>query len=87
MGHRTKHTRAAPSCAMFNLGSSYFHVPLTTVRHLLNVESETTHGSRRQTSATRCLTRIEFYTKLDDQCSKLATAVVASTYIKFTCDG
>jgi len=21
---------------MFNLGSSYFHVPLTTVRHLLN---------------------------------------------------
>jgi len=22
---------------MFNLGSSYFHVPLTTVRHLLNV--------------------------------------------------
>ena len=28
---------AAPSCDMFNLGSSYFHVPLTTVRHLLNV--------------------------------------------------
>ena len=25
------------SCDMFNLGSSYFHVPLTTVRHLLNV--------------------------------------------------
>jgi len=31
------HTRAAPSCDIFNLGSSYFHVPLTTVRHLLNV--------------------------------------------------
>jgi len=26
-----------PSCDMFNLGSSYFHVPLTTVRHLYNV--------------------------------------------------
>ena len=25
---------------MFNLGSSYFHVPLTTVRHLLNVISQ-----------------------------------------------
>ena len=25
----------APSCDIFNLGSSYFHVPLTTVRHLL----------------------------------------------------
>jgi len=33
----TCHTRAAPSCDMFNLGSSYFHVALTTVRHLLNV--------------------------------------------------
>ena len=33
----TCHTRAAPSCDMFNLGSSYFHVPLTTVHHLLNV--------------------------------------------------
>jgi len=32
----TCHTRAAPSCDMFNLGSSYFHVALTTVRHLLN---------------------------------------------------
>ena len=31
------HTRAAPSCDMFNLGSSYFRVPHTTVRHLLNV--------------------------------------------------
>ena len=28
-----------PSCDMFNLGSSYFHVPLTTDRHLLNVWS------------------------------------------------
>ena len=33
----TCHTRAAPSCDMFNLGSSYFHVALTTVRHLLTV--------------------------------------------------
>ena len=32
----TCHTRAAPSSDMFNLGSSYFHVALTTVRHLLN---------------------------------------------------
>ena len=32
----TCRTRAAPSCDMFNLGSSYFHVALTTVRHLLN---------------------------------------------------
>ena len=31
------HSRAAPSCDIFNLGSSYFHVPLTTVRRLLNV--------------------------------------------------
>ena len=31
------HTRAAPSCDIFNLRSSYFHVPLTTVRHLLTV--------------------------------------------------
>ena len=30
-------TRAQPECDMFNRGSSYFHVPLTTVRHLLNV--------------------------------------------------
>ena len=29
--------RAAPSCDILNLGSSYFHVPLTAVRHLLNV--------------------------------------------------
>ena len=26
-----------PECDMFNLGSSYFHVALTTVLHLLNV--------------------------------------------------
>ena len=37
----TCHTRAAPSSDMFNLGSSYFHVALTTVRHLLNVNSFT----------------------------------------------
>ena len=30
------------SCDMFNLESSYFHVALTTVRHLLNV-ALTTH--------------------------------------------
>jgi len=35
-------TRAAPSCDMFNLGSSYFHVALTTVRHLLNAQSHVT---------------------------------------------
>ena len=35
------HTRAAPSCDIFNLGSSYFHVPLTTVRHVLTVISRT----------------------------------------------
>jgi len=39
----TCHTRAAPSCDMFNLGSSYFHVALTTVRHLLNVALSTVH--------------------------------------------
>ena len=38
----TCHTRAAPSCDMFNLGSSYFHVSLTTVRHLLNAQSHVT---------------------------------------------
>ena len=32
----------APSCDIFNLGLSYFHVPLTTVRHLLNVMSKQT---------------------------------------------
>ena len=44
-GNRTSlswrcHTRAAPSCDMFNRGSSYFHVPLTTVCHLLTVARE-----------------------------------------------
>jgi len=33
------HTRAAPWCDIFNLASSYFHVPLTTVRHLLTVHT------------------------------------------------
>jgi len=41
--HTTKHIYTqsfvghgiAPSCDIFNRGSSYFHVPLTTVRHLL----------------------------------------------------
>ena len=33
----------APSCDMFNVGSSYFHVALTTVRHLLNVARTTVH--------------------------------------------
>jgi len=28
---------------MFSLGSSYFHVPLTTVRHLLNVTLTNVH--------------------------------------------
>ena len=31
--------RVTSSCDMFNLGSSYFHVTLTTVRHLLTVIS------------------------------------------------
>jgi len=31
------HTRPAPLCDILASGSSYFHVPLTTVRHLLNV--------------------------------------------------
>ena len=35
------HTRAARSCDIFNLGSSYFHVTLTTMRHLLNVARTT----------------------------------------------
>ena len=35
--------RTAPSCDIFNLGSSYFHVPLTTVRRLLNVCSVCVH--------------------------------------------
>ena len=30
------HTWAAPLCDIFNLWSSYFHVPLTTLHHLLN---------------------------------------------------
>ena len=38
----TCHTRAAPLCDMFKLESSYFHVPLTTVRHLLNVRKRAT---------------------------------------------
>ena len=41
--HTTKHIYTqsfvghgiAPSCDIFNRGSSYFHVPLTTMRHLL----------------------------------------------------
>jgi len=36
-------TDEARSCDIFNLGSSYFHVPLTTVRHLLNVTLITVH--------------------------------------------
>jgi len=51
--HTTKHMThsrswdmgCAPSCDIFNRaggGSSYFHVPLTTVRHLLNVLSSIT---------------------------------------------
>jgi len=32
---------------MFNLGSSYFHVALTTVRHLLNVSSLINKGQRK----------------------------------------
>ena len=51
MGHGNRttlgwrcHTRAQPECDMFNLGSSYFHVPLTTVRHLLNVTLTTVHN-------------------------------------------
>jgi len=43
IGHTTKHMAQsrswdveALSCDIFNLGSSYFRVPLTTVRRLLN---------------------------------------------------
>ena len=35
-----KRQEVTPSCDMFNLGSSYFHVPLTTVRHLLTVKPQ-----------------------------------------------
>ena len=31
-----------PECDIFNLGSSYFYVPLTTVRHLLNAQRHVT---------------------------------------------
>jgi len=46
VGQTTKHMTHGsscdvPSCDMFNLGSSYFHVALTTVRHLLTVNSQT----------------------------------------------
>ena len=37
MTHGSSCDMAAPSCDMFNLGSSYFHVARTTVRHLLIV--------------------------------------------------
>ena len=39
----TKHMThsSAPSRDIFNLGSSYFHVPVTTVRHLLIVVGPT----------------------------------------------
>ena len=53
MGHRNKttlgrrcQTRAAPSCDMFNLGSSYLHVLLTTLRHLLKCSSLHSHPGR-----------------------------------------
>ena len=54
----TCHTRAAPSCDMFNLGSSYFHVALTTVRHLLNVNySSPTVCSGQRIPHQHCLVR------------------------------
>ena len=37
-------TRAAPTCDMFNLWSSYFHILLTAVRHLLNVTLTSVHN-------------------------------------------
>ena len=49
----------APSCDMFNLGSSYFHVALTTVRHLLNVNRHAHHNTpliyqEKNDNSTRC---------------------------------
>ena len=38
----------APSCDIFNLGSSYFHVLLAAVRHLLNVHCESDNVSEVQ---------------------------------------
>ena len=44
---------------MFNLGSSYFHVALTTVRHLLNVNRHAHHNTpliyqEKNGNSTRC---------------------------------
>jgi len=44
------HTRAAPSCDIFNLGSSYFHVLLTTMRHLLIVYCRETTQTQQYNS-------------------------------------
>ena len=57
---RTCHTRAQPECDMFNLGSSYFHVARTTVRHLLNVTHCDTHPFNGPLSRT---TRVSRYQK------------------------
>jgi len=44
---------------MFNLGSSYFHVALTIVRHLLNVTVSLDHA------LPRCTVAVEIHCMLD----------------------
>jgi len=41
-------------CDMFNLGSLYFHVALTTVRHLLNVWRELSLSDGAVLTSSRC---------------------------------
>ena len=48
--------QAAPSCDIFNVGSSYFHVPLTTVRHLLNVTDNSSSAAAERRDRHRALT-------------------------------
>jgi len=45
---------------MFNLGSSYFHFPLTTVRHLLNVHSSTLHDFCKHCFCNPVLERVKY---------------------------
>jgi len=58
-------TTLTPLCDIFNLGSSYFHIPLTNVRQLLNVTNETTHAN--QCGANMCLGKIWLAYTLDSQ--------------------
>ena len=61
------HTLAAPSCDILNLGSSYFHVQLTTVRHplivlfvILKVCVPSCFGSAFSVNHTSVINRIDF---------------------------